>query len=101
VHHASLIPESPLVPGLLERQVRADAASAGGESPSLKLGNQEVLEEAVRRMTPEERQIRELFLGQGLAWAEIAAKLGGTAEGRRKQWERARERITGELGQDK
>jgi len=69
-----------------------------GETPSLKLGNQELLEEAVRRMTPEERAIRELFLEQGLCWAAIAAKLGGTAEGRRKQWERARDRITQELG---
>ncbi len=73
-------------------------AAADAETPSVRLGNQELLEEAVRRMTPEEREIRELFLGRGLSWAEIAAQLGGTAEGRRKQWERVRDRVTLELG---
>jgi RNA polymerase sigma-70 factor (ECF subfamily) len=75
-----------------------DATPAAGETPSLKLSNQELLEESLRRMTAEEREIRELFLGQGLTWAEIAAKLGGTAESRRKQWERVRDRVTQELG---
>ncbi|HVS34447.1 MAG TPA: sigma-70 family RNA polymerase sigma factor [Gemmataceae bacterium] len=79
----------------MPREIPADA-----ETPSLKLSNQELMEEAVRRMTPEERQLRDLFVGQGLAWAEIAAKIGGTAEGRRKQWERVRDRVMQELGLD-
>jgi RNA polymerase sigma factor (sigma-70 family) len=79
-------------------QLPDDVMPGGVATPSVALGNQELLEEAVRRMTPEERQLRELFLGDGLAWADIAVKLGGTAEARRKQWERARDRITQELG---
>jgi RNA polymerase sigma factor (sigma-70 family) len=84
--------------GRAGEQLPDNVLPAGGETPSLKLGNQELLEEAIRRMTPEERELRKLFLGQALGWPEIAARLGGTAEGRRKQWERARERVTEELG---
>jgi len=76
----------------------ADVMPAACETPSLKLGNQELLDEAVRRMSPEERRIRELFLEEKLSWPDIAAKLGGTPEGRRKQWERARDRVAQELG---
>ena len=79
-------------------QLPNDVIPTGVETPSVTLGNHELLEEAVRRMTPEERELRELFLGEGLAWADIAVKLGGTAEARRKQWERARDRVTQELG---
>ncbi len=79
-------------------QLPDDVTPAAGETPSLKFSNQELLEKAVLSMTPEERELRELFLGQGLAWPDIAAKLGGTAEGRRKQWERARDRIMRDLG---
>jgi RNA polymerase sigma factor (sigma-70 family) len=75
-----------------------EAMTAASESPSLRLSNEEVLAEAVRRMTPEERAIRDLFLGRELTWAQIAAELGGSAEGRRKQWERVCDRVAQELG---
>jgi RNA polymerase sigma factor (sigma-70 family) len=77
-----------------------DLTPAAGETPSLKLSIQELMEEAARRMTPEERQIRELHLVEELTWPEIAAQLGGTAEGLRKQWERGRDRVMQELGLD-
>jgi RNA polymerase sigma factor (sigma-70 family) len=84
--------------GRASEQLPDDVMPPAVETPSMALSNQELLEESVRRMTPEERELRELFLGDGLNWAAIAAKLGGTAEARRKQWERARDRVTQELG---
>jgi RNA polymerase sigma factor (sigma-70 family) len=68
----------------------------GDRSPSEILSAKELLEEALKRMTEEERQILHLR-DQKVEWVGIAARLGGTAEGRRKQWERARARIAEEL----
>ena len=48
-------------------------------------------------LNAEERQLVELR-GQGLAWAEVAARLGGTAQARRMQLARAVERVARELG---
>ena len=38
--------------------------------------------------------------GQGRTWAEVAAELGGTPDGRRKQLTRALDRVARELGLD-
>lgn len=70
--------------------------AAGERTPSERLSAQELLEEALKRMTDEERQILQLR-DEKLEWEEVAARLDGTAEGRRKQWERARHRIAAEL----
>jgi RNA polymerase sigma-70 factor (ECF subfamily) len=75
---------------------RIDPA-AGGDTPSQYVAGQELLREFRRRLTPEEQQLAELR-GEGREWAEIAARLGGTAEGRRKQLARALDRVTRELG---
>jgi RNA polymerase sigma-70 factor (ECF subfamily) len=83
------------------RRVGGDAAelpvAQPGPTPSQQLSVEELLREAQRRFTDEEKQILALR-EQGLEWAAIAGQLGGTLEGRRKQWERARERVAQELG---
>ena len=48
-------------------------------------------------LTGEERQLVELR-GQGLAWAEVATRLGGTPKARRMQYSRAVHRVLCELG---
>jgi hypothetical protein len=59
----------------------------------------ELLEEFRKRMSSEEWQLAERR-SQGLQWAQIAAELGGTPEGLRKQLARAADRIARELGLD-
>jgi RNA polymerase sigma factor (sigma-70 family) len=66
--------------------------AAGGESPSQVMANGELLSEVRKRLSVELLQLAELR-ADGWSWAEIAAELGGTAEGRRKQLERAFARI--------
>ena len=51
------------------------------------------------RLTPEERAVADRR-GAGQGWAEIAAELGGTADGRRMQLKRALDRVAPELGLD-
>jgi RNA polymerase sigma-70 factor (ECF subfamily) len=65
-------------------------------SPSRLVAGQELLEEFRRRLTAEERLLFDLR-GQGCDWAEIAARLGGTAEARRKQLARAIDRVEQQL----
>jgi RNA polymerase sigma-70 factor (ECF subfamily) len=48
------------------------------------------------RLSPQEREVADLR-AQGLEWADIAIRLGGTAEGRRKQLTRASARVAREL----
>jgi hypothetical protein len=50
-----------------------------------------------QRLSAEERQLADRR-AQGQGWAEIATGLGGTAQGRRKQLERAVERVMRQLG---
>lgn len=66
-------------------------------SPSDVISGQELLEEFRRRLTDEERKLAELR-AQDRGWNEIADKLGGTAQARRKQLERAIDRVSHELG---
>jgi RNA polymerase sigma factor (sigma-70 family) len=77
---------------------RHDVA-AGDESPSQIVANLELLGEFRKRLSVEERRLAELR-GEGRPWTGIAAELGGTAEGRRKQLERAFARILQELDLD-
>jgi hypothetical protein len=60
---------------------------------------EELLREFRQRLTEEERGLAERRAG-GAAWADIAAELGGTAQGRRKQLERALDRVWRELDLD-
>ncbi len=70
----------------------------GGEaSPSRQVSAREVLDQAQRRLSAEERRLLELRQ-QGLDWMAVAATVGGTPEARRRQLARAVERVAAELG---
>jgi RNA polymerase sigma-70 factor (ECF subfamily) len=68
-----------------------------GPSPSQIAASRELLSELQQRLSAEERQLAELR-NQGLGWAEVARELGGTADGRRMQLDRAVRRVARELG---
>jgi hypothetical protein len=68
-----------------------------GADPGEILASEELLEQFRRALSEEERQIVELR-SEGLAWEDVAAKLGGTAQARRMQLGRAAKRIVRELG---
>ncbi len=70
--------------------------AAAGESPSQIVANRELLGEFRKRLSAEERQLADRR-GEGQPWTAIATELGGTADGRRKQLERAFARIVQEM----
>ncbi len=70
--------------------------AASGESPSQIVAGRELLGECRKRLTVEELRLADLR-GNGQSWDAIARAVGGTAEGRRKQLERAFARIVREL----
>jgi RNA polymerase sigma-70 factor (ECF subfamily) len=72
---------------------------AHGSSPSRQVSDRELVTEALRRMTPEERALLERR-ERGLGWAEIAAELGGSPDALRNRLARAEARITRQLGLD-
>jgi RNA polymerase sigma-70 factor (ECF subfamily) len=74
-------------------------AVENGPDPSRIVAGEELLGEVRRRLSPEERSLVERR-ADGRAWAEIAAELGGTPEGRRKQLARALDRVVADLGLD-
>ena len=65
-------------------------------SPSRLVVGRELLAEVSRRLSEEERLLADLR-AEGCEWAEIAARLGGTAEARRKQLARAVDRVEQQL----
>ena len=90
------------------RDSRRVEAGVGGEldnacdrspSPSDLVAGEELLQRFCQSLSAEERRIADLR-GQGLAWADIAARLGGTVEARRSQLSRAIDRVSRELGLD-
>jgi RNA polymerase sigma factor (sigma-70 family) len=88
-----------------DRDDEADAG-AGAEriagpdpTPSRDLAARELLDEALRRLSPEERRILDCR-EQGGQWAEIAAELGSSPEALRKRLARAVDRVAHELGLD-
>jgi RNA polymerase sigma-70 factor (ECF subfamily) len=84
----------------LESIVRDDcAAIAGDPSPSWQCEAEDLLHNFQQRLTPEERQLAQLRT-QGREWPDIAARVGGTPGGRRKQLTRAIDRVAQELGLD-
>jgi RNA polymerase sigma-70 factor (ECF subfamily) len=72
-------------------------APAPDPTPSRVAAGKELLEAVRRQLSAEERQLAELR-GQGLAWADIAARLGGTAHARCVQLTRALDRAARALG---
>jgi RNA polymerase sigma-70 factor (ECF subfamily) len=73
-----------------------EGRSAAVPSPSRLVAGRELLNEFRRRLSEEERLLADLR-AQGCEWAEIATKLGGTPQGRRKQLSRAIERVEQQL----
>jgi RNA polymerase sigma-70 factor (ECF subfamily) len=75
----------------------AETAPASGASPSQVVAGEELLRELRARLSEEERRIADLRVA-GRSWAEVAEQLGGTADARRVQLQRAAGRVGRELG---
>jgi RNA polymerase sigma-70 factor (ECF subfamily) len=73
--------------------------AATGETPSEVVVGRELLQKFREGLSEEERRLADLR-ARGLDWAAVAAELGGTPEGRRKQLARAVERVGAGLGLD-
>src|SRR5262249_23231047 len=67
------------------------------ETPSRLASGRELLQKFRERLSEEERRIADLR-AKGYDWASVAAELGGTPEGRRKQLARAVARVEQALG---
>jgi RNA polymerase sigma-70 factor (ECF subfamily) len=65
--------------------------------PEESVAGAELLRRFRDALSAEERQLVDLR-GEGLAWADVAARLGGTAQARRMQLARAVDRVARELG---
>jgi RNA polymerase sigma-70 factor (ECF subfamily) len=76
-----------------------DVAARAAPSPSQNVLWRDLLQRFRERLGDEERQLADLR-AQGREWAEIAAALGGTPDGRRVQLKRAVARVSRELGLD-
>ena len=63
------------------------------------MAGRDLLEALRSRLTAEERELADRR-GAGQGWAEIAAALGGTANARRMQLQRAIDRVAPEMGLD-
>jgi RNA polymerase sigma-70 factor (ECF subfamily) len=85
------------------RRIAADGAEAlaraadPGPTPSEAVAGRELLARFRAALSEEERCVADLR-GEGLAWEEVAARLGGTARARRMQLSRAVDRVSRELG---
>jgi len=77
----------------------ADFTPGPQETPSQLVSQRELLDMVRERLSIDERQVADLR-ARGCDWGAVAAALGGTSEGRRKQLSRAIERIEHELGLD-
>lgn len=72
-------------------------ALPGPPDPGKVVADRELSEKVLGRLGPEERRLAELRVA-GWKWEDIAVEMGGTVQGRRKQFERAIARVTAELG---
>jgi RNA polymerase sigma-70 factor (ECF subfamily) len=92
-HHGRHRRNTHLATGLVD----AAELAAATPGPDRVAAGRELLAELRERLTPEERELADRR-GTGQEWAEIAAEMGGTANGRRKQLKRALDRVAPELG---
>jgi RNA polymerase sigma-70 factor (ECF subfamily) len=76
-----------------------ELAGAPTGDPSRLAEGKDLLSRFRLRLSPEERDLADLR-GQGYAWAEIAARVGGTPHGRRMQLARALDRARQQLAPD-
>jgi RNA polymerase sigma-70 factor (ECF subfamily) len=67
--------------------------------PGQRAADRDLLRQAYDLMGPEVRAMAELRMA-GAHWSEVAAKLGGTPDGRRKQYQRAIDQTARQLGLD-
>jgi RNA polymerase sigma-70 factor (ECF subfamily) len=81
----------------VEALAGAESAPAPGDTPSQVAAGEELLRELRARLNDEERRIAELR-AEGRGWAEVAAELGGAADARRMQFQRAVGRVARDLG---
>jgi RNA polymerase sigma-70 factor (ECF subfamily) len=77
---------------------RLDALSEGAAPDQVAVGR-ELLTRVRAELTAEEQAIAD-HRAAGRTWDEVARELGGTAEARRKQYERAIDRVVAKLGID-
>jgi RNA polymerase sigma factor (sigma-70 family) len=80
-------------------ELPASAVSSADATPSQQVALKELVGEARRRLSPQERRLLELRQ-QGLEWSAIAAQVGGTPQALRKQLSRAVDMVAQELGLD-
>lgn len=66
-------------------------------TPSQIVANKDLVSQVRKRLSEEEQQIADLR-AQGMAWEEVAAKVGGNAQARRMQLARGMNRVARELG---
>jgi RNA polymerase sigma-70 factor (ECF subfamily) len=76
-----------------------DNLAGPGRSPSSEVAANELLQEARRRLLPDELSLLERR-EQGREWSEIAAELGSSPEAMRKRLARGIDRVAHELGLD-
>ena len=82
-----------------EEALPEEAQVAPGASPSQQVALHDLVEEARRRLSPDERRVLELRQ-QGLEWAEVAAQVGGSPEALRKRFTRAVEQVAEQMRLD-
>lgn len=75
------------------------AECAAGESPQRLAQGKDLLDKVRLALTEEERQLADLR-AEGLTWPQVAERLGGQAQARRKQLGRALDRVALQLGLD-
>lgn len=68
-------------------------------SPSACVSARELLQQMQNRLSDDEREVSELRRA-GRSWQEVADSMGGTAQARRMQLDRAADRIVRQLGLD-
>ncbi|MGF1578529.1 MAG: RNA polymerase sigma factor [Gemmataceae bacterium] len=84
---------------LVGGNVEDQGVAATGASPSQAVSAKEMIQEAYKRLSDDERQIVELR-NQGMEWSDIAKQLQASPEALRKKLGRALDRIAQELGVD-
>ncbi len=68
-------------------------------TPSAYVASKDLVEQLMTQFTADERELY-LLKADNLTWEEVAARIGGTAEARRKQYQRAIDRVANEMRLD-
>lgn len=73
--------------------------AAAGPTPSAVVADRDLVARLAAGLSADERELFDLR-AEGLSWDEVAARAGGTPEGRRKQYQRAVDRVVNDLALD-